>query len=368
MEEVLGTRALNRATLARQLLLRRAELPAHDALRQLVGLQAQVPHNPYTGLFCRLEHFRAAELSGLLDERNAARMTALRATIHLLTADDCLALAPLVRPLVDAEIARHPEYAPRLRGVDLRPVLVVARGVLAAPRTGPELRAALAERFPQRDPAALAFACRKLALVQTPPRGLWRRGAQVRLVTAESWLGRPLEKTPSLDALVLRYLGAFGPGSVADAATWSRLTGLRQVFERLRPRLATFRDEKGRELFDLPNAPRPDPDTPAPVRFLPEFDNVFLSHRDRSRLVAERDRAAIAGAWQVGWGGVLHEGFLRAIWRADANGVLVRHTPLTKKALGAVAAEGRRLARFLELNSAEVRLEPLSRRGPHRGG
>jgi hypothetical protein len=367
VSEVLGTRALNRALLARQLLLRRAQLPALDAIRHLVGLQAQVPHSPYTGLWSRLDGFRADELARLVEERRAVRATALRATIHLVTADDCLRLAPLVRPLVDAEIARHPEHAPRLRGVDLRPVLGFARRLLAEPRTGPELRAALAERFPRHDAAALAFACRKLALVQAPPRGLWGRGARVRLVTAESWLGQPSAQAGSLDDLVLRHLGAFGPASVADAATWSRLTGLRDVFERLRPRLVTFRDERGRELFDLPDAPRPDPGTPAPVRFLPEYDNVLLSHADRSRVVA-RDPETLKSAWRVGWGGVLHDGFLQAIWRADSGGVLVRHTPLSSRALGSVAAEGRRLARFLELDVAAVRLEPLSPRGLRRGG
>ena len=300
--EVLSRRTLNRATLERQLLLRRVELPVLAAVDHLVGLQAQVPRDPYTALWSRLDGFRPEVLSTLLEERLVVRMTAMRSTIHLVGADDCLLLAPLVRPLVDAEIARHPVHAQKLAGVDLRPVLSFARRLLAEPRTGPQLRAALAERFPAHDPAALAFACRTLALVQTPPRGIWQRSAQVTLATAESWLGRPPASSLSLDDLVLRYLGAFGPATVADVATWSRLTGLRAVVERLRDRLVTFRDERGRELFDLAHAPRPDPGTPAPPRFLPEYDNVLLSHADRTRFLSDHDRSALAEGWTVGLG------------------------------------------------------------------
>ena len=209
-------------------------------------------------------------------------------------------------------------------------------------------------------PAALAYACQmRLALVQVPPRGLWRKSAQVRWTTAEAWLGRPLVAKASLDDVVLRYLAAFGPASVADVTTWCRLTGLRAVVERLRPQLVTFRDERGRELFDLPEAPRPDPDTPAPVRFLPEYDNVLLSHDDRSRFVSESDRALLGPVWSVGWGAVLHDGRVRGIWRAEPGGLVVRHVPLAKRGLAAVAAEGRRLARFLELD-VDVQLEPVS--------
>ena len=172
----------------------------------------------------------------------------MRATIHLVSADDCLLLRPLMQPVLDAELARHREFGPALTRVDLAAVLAFARPLLAErPRTGPELRAALAERFPDDDAAALAYACRNLlAFVQVPPRGVWGRTGQVTSTTAESWLGRPLAPDPSLDDVVLRYLGAFGPATVADAATWSRLTGLREVFDRLRPTTA-----------DLPRRARP---------------------------------------------------------------------------------------------------------------
>ena len=362
MTEVLTSRELNRATLARQLLLERSELPPVAAVQHLVGLQSQVPHNPYTGLWSRLAEFRPESLSELLEDRDVVRIGVMRGTIHLITGNDCLLLRPLTQPVFEAQLWRHRDFSPHLRGVDLDPVVEAGRTALEEPRTGTELRALLAARFLKLDAAALAYACQmRLALVQVPPRGLWGRSAQVRWTTAETWLGRPLAADPPPDAVVLRYLAAFGPASVADAATWCRLTGLRQVVERLRPQLVSFRDERGRELFDLPEAPRPDPDSPAPVRFLPEYDNLLLSHDDRSRFVSSDDRALLRPVWSLGWGAVLHDGRVRAVWRAQPGGVVVRHVPVAKRALAAIGAEGRRLARFLGLEAADVQLEPVSR-------
>jgi hypothetical protein len=367
--DVLGRRALSRATLARQLLLARSDVTVLDAVEHLVGLQAQLPSNPYTALWSRLAGFRPDALGGLLVDRRVVRIVVMRATLHLVTADDCLLLRPLMQPVLDRELARHRDYAPALRGVDLAAVLAFARTLLAErPRTGPELRAALGERFPQHDAAALAYACRNLlALVQVPPRGVWGRTAQVSSTTAESWLGRPLAPEPSLDDVVVRYLAAFGPATVADAAAWSRLTGLREVVDRLRPRLRTFRDERGRELVDLPDAPRPDPETPAPPRFLPEYDNVLLAHADRSRFAPDGVRGSAPAVPAVPVrGSVLYDGFLCGTWRVDrdrgvgtATLVVSRAVPLTKRATSAVAAEGRRLLRFLsaEAEAHDVRID-----------
>ena len=188
----------------------------------------------------------------------------------------------------------------------------------------------------------------------------------MRLTTAESWLGRPLVRDASLDGIVLRYLAAFGPASVADVTTWCRLTGLREVVERLRPRLRIFADETGRELFDLPDAPRPDPATPVPVRFLPEYDNVLLSHADRSRVVPKHRRPALARSWRIGHGSVLHDGFVTGVWRLEreprAGSALLVVTlaeRLSKRATAAIEAEGRRYLRFAAPSavSAELRLD-----------
>ena len=282
--EVLSLRALNRATLERQLLLQRSTMGVRAALEQLVGLQAQLPQNPYVALWSRLRRFQPDELGQLLVNRDAVRIVVMRGTLHLVTGDDCLAIRPLFQPVLDQELARHPEHGPTIRRADLDEVLSFARPLLATPHTGAALRAALRERFPDHDAAALAYACRNLlGLVPDSTPRLVGRSAEISSAAAESWLGRPFDAHPSIDELVLRYLGAFGPASVADVAAWSGLTGLGEVVERLAGRLRPFRDERGRPLVDLPDAPRPDPDTPSPPRFLPEYDNVLLSHARPAR-------------------------------------------------------------------------------------
>jgi Winged helix DNA-binding domain len=369
--DVLSVRALNRATLARQLLLERSDRPILDAVHHLVGLQAQEPPNPYLALWSRLAGFDPEDLAQLLVDRKVVRIVVMRGTIHLVTADDALSLRPLMQPVLDAELARHRDFAPALRDVDLNVVLDFARSLLAtSPHNGTQLRAAMRERFPQHDAAALAYACRcLLALVQVPPRGLWRRRGQVALTTVEAWIGGPLAAHPSVDDVVLRYFGAFGPAATADVAAWSRLTGLREVVDRLRPRLRPFRDARGRELFDLPDAPRPDPDTPAPPKFLPEYDNVLLSHADRSRVVSGEHQGWLFGTPAPVHGSVLHDGFLVGTWSLDPVGdernLVVRPVvALSKRATAALESEGRRALRFLEpdvdAENLGVRFDPLA--------
>jgi hypothetical protein len=366
--DVLTLRALNRATLARQLLLERTNRPILGAVEHLVGLQAQVPPNPYLALWSRLARFDPEELSGLLTDREVVRIVVMRGTIHLVTAADALVLRPLMQPVLTVELARHRDFAPPLRGVDLTAVFDAARALLAErPHTGAQLRTALGARFPDLDPAALVYACRcLLPLVQVPPRGLWRRSGHVALTTTDAWLGAPIATEPSIDDVVLRYLGAFGPATPGDVAAWSRLTGFREIVERLRPLLRPFRDERGRELFDLPDAPRPDPDTPAPPRFLPEYDNLLLSHADRTRVVSEEHRSWLFNTPAPVHGSVLHDGFLAGTWSIDRNdGAVLMIRPVvtvSKRATAALEAEGRRMLRFLEpdIDGIDVRFDPIA--------
>ncbi|ATL31527.1 hypothetical protein KY5_6509 [Streptomyces formicae] len=316
-ERVLGRLALNRATLDRQLLLRRStDLSVEDAVGHLVGLQAQNVKPPYYALAARLEGFDPAELSGLLADRRVVRTVTMRSTIHLHTAEDAFPVRQLMQSALERELTA---FRAGLVGVDLKELAGIAReAVEVEPRTMKQLREVLLVRWPDADPQSLAIAARcVLPLVQVTPRGLWRRSGQVALTTAGHWLGTPGDSQGDAagpDAMVLRYLAAFGPASVKDMQTWARLTRLREVFERLRPGLRTFRDENGVELFDLPDAPRPDPDTPAPPRFLPEYDNLLLSHADRTRVVP----AAYKGrTWKGNYTYCvfLLDGFLAGLWR-----------------------------------------------------
>ena len=292
--DVLGPRELNRATLERQMLLRRRELPALDAIEHLVGMQAQAPSPPYVGLWTRLEGFRPDELGRLITERRAVRIALMRNTVHLVSAQDCLALRPLMQPVLDRTLYSTRANRAHLDGMDIEALVAAGRALLEEkPRTAKELGKLLQEQWPERDPTSLARAIRHLLpLVQVPPRGVWGKSGPAAHTTAEAWLGRPLDPSPSIEDIVLRYLGAFGPATVKDVQTWSGLTRLGEVVERLRPRLRTFSDERGKELFDVPDAPMPDPDIPAPPRFLPEFDNLILSHADRTRFIAEEYRKA----------------------------------------------------------------------------
>ncbi|MEU9328683.1 winged helix DNA-binding domain-containing protein [Streptomyces canus] len=357
---VLSPRALNRATLDRQLLLRRSGLSAKAAVGHLLGLQAQNVKPPYYALAARLDGFAPEELSELMADREVVRIVTMRSTIHTHTAEDCLTLRPLVQPARDRELIN---FRKGLQGVDLDRLAVLARELVEAePRTMKQLREALLAEWPDADPQALAIAARcKLPLVQVTPRGLWGRSGQVALTTAQHWLGRPTEPNPTEpnptepnpteptptgptpDATVLRYLAAFGPASVKDMQTWAGLTRLRDAFERLRPRLRIFRDENGVELFDLPDASRPAEDTPAPPRFLPEFDNLLLSHADRTRVVPKE-------YWGRSWQGnqayctLLVDGFLAGVWKLTGDTLVVEpFDRLTKAQQKDVSAEGQRM-------------------------
>ncbi len=362
---VLSPRALNRATLARQMLLWRHELPALRAIEHLVGMQAQAPDPPYVGLWTRLEDFRPDELARLILDRRAVRIALMRNTVHLVTARDCLKLRPLVQPVIDRGLRASRKG---LEGVDIEALSAAGRALLEErARTAKELGVLLQERWPERDPASLARAIRHLApLVQVPPRGVWGKSGQTTHTTAEAWLGRPLDPDPSPDEMVARYLAAFGPASVKDAQTWSGLTRLGEVVDRLRPRLSTFRDQHGRELFDLPDAPRPDPNTPASLRFLPEFDNLILSHADRTRVIADGHRQAIASRNGMVPATVLVDGFVRGTWKTQRSRqkftlVIEPFEPFTKADRDALAEEGEQLIRFMAqpegAEAFEVRIE-----------
>ena len=290
----------------------------------------------------------------MITDRRAVRIALMRNTVHLVSARDCLKLRPLVQPVLDRGVYANRTQRADIEGVDIEALIAAGRALLEErPRTAKELGELLKERWPERDAASLARTIRHVVpLVQVPPRGVWGKSGQAAHTTAEVWLGRPLEANPSLEEMVVRYLGAFGTATVKDVQTWSGLTRLREVIEGLRPHLRAFRDEQGKELFDLPDAPRPDPDTLAPPRFLPEFDNLILSHADRSRIIANDHRKVIASRNGMVPATVLIDGFVRGTWKTERTRgkttlVIEPFDPLSKKDRDALAEEGYRLFRFV---------------------
>ncbi len=325
-------------------------MPVPKALERLVGMQAQNPNDPYVGLWSRLKGFDPAVLGRLIERRRAVRLPLMRSTLHLVTARDCLALRPVTQGVLERTFAGTP-FARDVDGLDPEEVVAAGRELLAEEPLAPaELGRRLAELWPGREPKSLAYLVHhRSALVQVPPRGVWGRTAGVRLAPADVFLG-PLGADTAPDETVLRYLAAFGPATAADVRTWSGLTGLRETIERVRPRLRPFRDEHDRELLDVPRAPLPDPETPAPPRFLPEFDNVLLSHADRSRIVSPEAPGLTTGPT------VLVDGFVGATWRIErerraAELTIAPIRPLAAADREAVEAEG---ARLLELTHPDA--------------
>jgi hypothetical protein len=318
---ILDQRSLNRALLARQLLLERVEQPAAAVIEHLVGMQSQAPNAPYVGLWTRIAGFQPGELASLMTERGAVRASLMRYTLHLVTARDFVALRPVFAPLL-AQRFRVSPFSRNLVGVDLGEVARLAQALIEErPRTAAELGRLLAERWPGCDRLSLSMAAgHQLALVQVPPRGVWGASGPPTWGLAEAWLGRPIGTDPAPDGLVRRYLGAFGPAAIGDIQNWSGLSSLRAVIDRLRGGLVTFRDERGRELFDLPDAPRPDPETPAPARFLPEYDNLLLGHQDRSRVIGVDQTTPLYPGNGAVLGSVLLDGRFAGGWRIVRSG------------------------------------------------
>ncbi len=348
--QVLDRRALNRALLARQLLLERRRASAASTIERLVGMQAQAPNLPYIGLWTRLEGFRHQELSRLVETRQAVRLSLMRNTIHLVTARDAFALKPVFMALGERGFLRGSPWGKGMTEADLKAIREPGREIMAEkPRTIAELARMLSLRFPGRDGLAMAYGVRYMVpLIFATPRGIWRAGGPVTLTTFEAWLGRPPGPPIEAERFVTRYLAAFGPASPADMRAWSGLA-LRPVFEKLRPRLKTFQTKDGTELFDLPRAPRPPGDVDAPVRFLPDYDNILLAHADRSRIMPRGRHLGMFNSAGVLQGGVLVDGFIRAMWTPRPGGLAVSPftTPFTRNEKRAIEEEAARLQRFL---------------------
>lgn len=349
---VLTLRELNRATLARQMLLAREPLPVPAAIERLVGLQAQLAVAPYVGLWTRLRGFKRESLADLIENHTIVKATLMRATLHLVTAADYLrfrtTLQTMLTGAASAIAGRRGEH------FDLDKVLDAARRFISeAPRTFAEISEMVADLMPGYDVGAMRYAVRThLPLVQVPITSGWSYSNKPAFTLAESWIGSPLSPADNLRELVMRYLAAFGPASVADMQVWLGLK-LKDTFEKLKPELQTYRDEGRRELFDLPDRPLPAEAEPAPVRFLPEFDNLLLSHTNRRRVIADEYRPKVYLPGLRVAATILVDGFVRGVWKIEkakmaATLVIEPLARLNKKERAALIEEGEQLVRFIE--------------------
>jgi len=347
---VLSGRAVNRATLARQVLLERERVPAVDVVGRLVGMQGQEPKHPYVGLWSRIEGFGEAELDQAVADRDVVRATMFRGTLHLLTSADYLRFRTTVSPVLEAGLK---VLGDRGEGLEPEKVVAAAEKLLAKePLTFTEVRDALQQQFPDVNERALGYCTRMLVpLVMYPADVRWSWTANSRFTPAEDWIGKKLRAKPDPGELVMRYLAAFGPATPADFQTWSGLQKAKPLFDKLE--LETFTDEAGKTLYDVPDAPRPDPDTPAPVRFLPEFDNILLSHAKRERIIADEHKPAVYTKNLRVKATYTVEGVVAGLWTAEkrrgvATLTLTPFGRLLKKTQTELEREGTALLRFLE--------------------
>jgi hypothetical protein len=283
---VLGRRELNRAMLARQLLLERSRVPLPRALDRIAGIQAQYAPSMYVGLWSRLDGFERDALTRALEQRKVIQGTLMRSTIHLVSAADYWPLAIAVRQ------ARRDHWIRATRGrVSSREMTAAARRIRSRLAGGPLRRKEIDELVGRDRSQAIGL---WLDLVRVPPSGTWERRRADLYGLADTWIERPeLSAADALDHIVRRYLGGFGPATAAETANWAGLPpkAIEPALKRLE--LRRFRSEDGAELLDLEHAPRPAADTPAPVRFLPTWDATLLVHARRTGILAEEHRPKI---------------------------------------------------------------------------
>ncbi len=343
----LSNRILNRTTLARQLLLARAKTTPVKAMAQLAGMQAQVPKPPFIGLWSRIDGFQSDDLRKALALGEIVRGTLMRGTLHLATKKDFAVWRPALQPMLTAGQRAIVKESP----LDVERVVAEARAFFAKkPRTFDEVREHLMTRFPGANDRLLGYTARMhVPLVMVPDESTWSFPPNSAFALAET-------AEAALQDLALRYLGAFGPATAADFQAWSGLRGAASLFDELRPKLQTFRDERKRELFDLARAVHPDEDTAAPVRFLPEFDNLLLAHADRARIIADEFRPRVVTKNLRVLATFLVDGFVAGTWSIarktkSATLTITPFVKLSRADRAALIDEGEQMVRFAEADA-----------------
>jgi hypothetical protein len=352
-DSTISARALNRATLARQMLLARERLKPVAAVERLAGMQAQWPRPPFVGLWTRLDGFTREDLLKAIKHRDVVRGTFMRGTIHLVSAKDYVAFRQTLQPALSEGLS---VVRDRIKGVDVPAIVKQGRAFfMKGAETFSALRDHLKSDARTLDERALAYIIRMhLPLLQTPADAApWGWASTSNFAVAESWIGKPVDADERPDLLATRYLAAFGPATANDFRTWSGLPAAKEIFEALRPKLTLLRDDRKRELFDLPKAPRPGADVDVPVRFLPEFDNLLLSYTDKARFVPEAYRPRLTSRNLLLPATFMVDGLIAGMWtveskRQAATLTLAPFAAVLKSARAALEEEGERLARFIE--------------------
>lgn len=360
--EILSNRQLNRATLARQMLLERSDTSIVDAVRSLGGLQAQQSNDPYIGLWSRLNGFTHEALTALIVDRTLARATTMRGTLHLHTADDLVGFRKLVQGFLEAmwksnflkRFGREDKAKVRRAGVR-----ILDKGPTTAGDLGKQLKA----KFPSAEPLALSVLLQMSeTLIQVPPTRLWGNGSAPQLVRIENWLPGQVSTLTRTD-LVRRYLAAYGPASINDMQIWCRLTKLSTEFKAIETELVEFESEDGRVLYDFPDAPRPPADTPAPVRFLPLYENAYLGYDNRRRMLMEEDlkRINIFETFKpsVLIDGVIASGYIVSRKKDAARLEIEPYHKLSKRQVRELEQEGEAFLRFMEEGAKDYTVEVL---------
>lgn len=362
MPMTLSLRELNRTFLHRQWLLQRQDQPALSAVQQLVGLQSQIPNPPYIGLWSRLDRFERDSLTGLMEARLAVRVPAFRSTLHVMSAADYRVMQPVFLPaLIKGMNSFHGR---NLQGLDLPALIKTVKPYLAqAPRTMGEIKDFLLRYEPERMGEALNYAVRTLLpLVQVPPGGTWGSGTMAKYALAEDWLGGMGEPMSPLD-LFKRYLSAAGPANVMDFQTWAGLTNLQKELAPYRDQFTLYQTTDGRELWDIPASDIIGGETPAPIRFVPEYDNLLISHQDRTRIIADVDKPKVFLSAARVASTVLIDGFVGAVWKIEKptkTSIAIAITPfapLSADVRDEIIAEGEKLARWLDANAPQIAVE-----------
>ncbi|HEX5214823.1 MAG TPA: winged helix DNA-binding domain-containing protein [Vicinamibacterales bacterium] len=350
-------RTLNRALLARQLLLKREKIAVADAVERLLAVQAQLARPPYVALWTRLHGFRRDDLTAALVKRTLVRATSLRGTIHLTTAADFLRFRTTIQPGLDKGLASILKV--RIEGADLDAVIVAGRAFFDAPQTFDALRDHFQKKFPRLDTRAIAYCTRlRMPTVQVPDDSPWGFPGQADFVAAERWLKKKPSAKADAAALVLRYLAGYGPASIADAQAWLGLHDLKPVFAALEKTLTTIPGLKNADLFDLPDAPRPPEATPAPLRFLPDYDSAVVARADGRIVPTEHRSKVFLSALRVA-PVVLVDGFAAATWKIERKKDLatLTVTPFTKLSAAVkaeVEREGTALVKFVEPEAGKI--------------